>query len=124
MDTRSDRNTTWLAITSLTLGILSFGLVLASFLPILWGRQGGQFAMVFAMGVLAMSALLGGLIVGIPGFIMGVIVLVRFRKQRSQNRIMRMAAVGIILNSLGIATPLIFFVIPVLLDPSGPLRGP
>ena len=120
MNTRSDRNTTWLAIISLILGILSFGLALVSFLPILWGRQGGQFAMVFAMGVLAMSALLGGLILGIPGFIMGVIALIRFRKQRGHNRIMRMATVGISLSILGIATLLVFLLIPLLFDPLAP----
>jgi len=124
MKTESGEKNKWLAITSLVLGILSFGLALASFLPIFWARQGGSFGMVIGLGMLALSIMLGGLILGIPGFIMGVIALVRFRKRIDHNNIMRTATVGMILSCLGIATPIIFFVVPVLLDPSGPLLGP
>ncbi len=124
MNARPGAGTELLSMTSLILGILSFGLALASFLPILWARQGGSFGMVVGLGMLALSIMLGGLILGIPGFILGIIALVRFRKRINHNNILRTAIVGIILSSLGIATLLILFVIPALLDPSGPLRGP
>jgi D-alanyl-lipoteichoic acid acyltransferase DltB (MBOAT superfamily) len=117
VNTESGIKNKWLANTSLILGILSFGLALASFLPIFWASNGGTFGMIIALGMLALLTMLGGLILGIPGFIMGVIALVRFRKRIDHNNILRTATVGIILSSLGIATPLIFFVVPELLTP-------
>ena len=51
MKTESDTKNKWQATISLILGILSFGLALASFLPILWGRNGGPFGMVIGLGM-------------------------------------------------------------------------
>ena len=119
MKTESDTKNKWLATLSLILGTLSFGFAFVSCLPILWGRHtGGQDAILLALGMLALLIMLGGLILGIPGFIVGVIALVRFRKQRDHNRIMRMAVVGILLSSLGGATLFIFLVVPLLLTPT------
>lgn len=117
MNTKSSDRTKGLATISLILGIISLGLALSSFLPILWARQGGSFGMVIALGSLALVSMLGGLIIGTPGLILGVIALVRGRKQRDQSIILRLATVGIILNGLGMATIFIFIVIPRLLTP-------
>lgn len=113
--------TAWLSTTNLILGILSFGFFLFTCLILLWIKLSPFYeSKAILLLILAMISLLGSLILGIPGLIIGLIALIRIRKQGGDNKIMRTAILSLVLNGLGIAVLLIYLGYTVLFNPPTP----
>ena len=121
MNTESGKKNKWLAITSLILGILSFGLVVAAFIPIIWGRHtGGPDAKLLALGFLALVLMLGGLLLGLLGLVISLIALRRKMKEGGENRKKGIAITGLVLSGLGVAIVCILLALVFFFGSSNP----
>lgn len=121
MDTQSDRKTARLAMTSLILGILSFGLFLFACLILIWIKL-SPFDEFRALALLGRAAILflGSLILGLPGFVIALIALIRIRKEGDDNKTLRTVIIGLVLGGLGPAVVLIFLAYIFLFNSSSP----
>lgn len=121
MKTQSNRNTAFLATISLILGILSFGLVLVAIGILISVRLPGgpnDDGSLFALGFLAVFLMLGGVVLGIPGWLIAAVARHKNKAEGNDQKIRNTATAGLILNGLGVAAVVTLFVIARLLGPN------
>ncbi|MEW6287400.1 MAG: hypothetical protein AB1509_14350 [Chloroflexota bacterium] len=121
MNAQQDRKTAFLATVSLILGILSFGLVLVAMGILIRVRLPGgptDDAPLLALGFLAVFLMLGGLVLGIPGWLIAAVARHRNNTEGNDQKTRKTAAAGLILNGSGVAAVVLLFGIAWLFGPN------
>jgi len=121
MNAQSASKTKRLAAIGLVLGILSSGLFLLACLILIWIKLSpfDEFRALALLGQVAIL-LLGSLILGLPGFVLALIALLRIRKEENIHKTPGMVIMGLALGGLGPAVILILLGYIILFNSSAP----
>lgn len=121
MNTQSVSKAERFAKTSRILGILSSGLIVLPILILLYARLSGRYTdMGSALGIAFGAGFLfwGSLLFGLIGCVTAISALIRNKKAGNDQKIKRIAKIGLVLSSLAIVYFLIFLTYSQLFRPS------
>ena len=124
MDIEPSVKTKRLALVSLILGILSFVLVIVALIIVIRLRLSGvpsDDASIFSLGFMVVFLLLGGLILGIPGFITGLNARKKNEQEGDDQKFRRTATIGFRLSAAGITIVVILFAYALIFGTNAPL---
>jgi len=127
MNQTSDQKTARLATISLVLGILSLGLVVIAILILIWIRLPfgpADDASIFSLGFLAVFLMLGGAILGIPGWLLGRVARRKNSAGNNDPRISKTASRGQTLSAWGVGITMVIIVVALIIGRNIPPSGP